>query len=221
MDSVSKTKQANAPNRASRIAQGPTGTEIADGQGQSKLPGASPIESNAAKEAVKPAPKQEVTPPTSSDSVAATTREPAPGRAIPARKRLPTISKRGSFHNPLRNGNKLYAYDFDLNQQLPNCMEGDADFFFRPDSIYKPDTRIAVYPCAPAQYAPQFAGHMPWEIRNDEYITRGQKSAGPSNSVAQEELIPCRTSAGFYCQFSLKLDANGELTISYVVYNSR
>ena len=106
---------------------------------------------------------------------------------------------------------KLYYYDFDTPAQLTDRPPG-VDFFFKADSP-APDSAIGVYPSNNAKFAPT-AKLLPWDVPADRFITTSQ-------SVPQGRTISCVTSEGRHCTFSVRKDENGQLMVSFMLYDSR
>jgi len=163
---------------------------------------------------VKPAPAEPM-PETNSSS------PPEPNKTPPSQPDPPVLQpppahatlNRGTLKNSLHTGAKLYFYDFEHSQQLTECS-GDADFFIKPNNPSNPDTTITVTPCGLAKYAPHSPNRRPWLVPANMFVGRGHKP----RPVYQDQWIPCRTGRGNYCQFVLKLEANGDFIIKFGVF---
>ncbi len=125
-----------------------------------------------------------------------------------------TVLNHGTVRIPLRAGVRLFSYDFERSQQLPECS-GDADFFFKPDQPDNPDTKIGVVPCFKATYAPSFLNRRPWDVPANEFIS------GKGTSISQRALIPCRTGRGNYCQFGFTPGSNAYVVLTFTVFSGQ
>lgn len=112
---------------------------------------------------------------------------------------------RAEFSNPLSN------YDFDGGQNYDDFQNPDVDFFFKPDNAANPQSLVGVDPLNGAKIGGGYLDVLPWEIPQDQFMTTFY-------SVPQNRQIPCITSQGVYCSFTLVIAENG-LTIGYTVYD--
>lgn len=122
------------------------------------------------------------------------------------------VARRGAFRSPLRVGAKLHFYDIDSGVQL-DAQSGQADFFFKPDDLQNPATRIGVDALNGAKYAPRFAGLFPWEVEPGGFV-----SSGGVISVDPGVDIPCFTSDNRPCTFQVRVEPQGEMFVSVALY---
>jgi hypothetical protein len=128
--------------------------------------------------------------------------------------RNPTVLQRSLYRSPALSGEKLYYYDFDKPQKL-SAQTPNVDFFYKPDSSDK-DTKIGVVPHNGAIFAPQTLDLFPWELDQNEFTT-----AQGVYSVPQNKNIPCISNDGTYCTFKIWIEEDGELAVSFVLYELR
>lgn len=126
----------------------------------------------------------------------------------------PVVIGSSSFSNKLHSGT-VYYYDFDKPEQTTNATSG-SDFDFKPDNPDDPNTQILVAPYNGAKFASRSPGRFPWEVE-----AGGMTTAQSVYSVPQRNDIPCTTSEGKYCTFSLDLRNNGDFVVSFKLYELR
>lgn len=122
----------------------------------------------------------------------------------------PVLLPTAQFQNKVSSG--LYYYDFDGSAQASSLTSG-ADFYFQPQNAKDSNSAITVSAYNGAKFDPQSAGIFPWNI-NPSQMT----SAQGVYSVPQRAEIPCITSQGKYCTFSLALNNNGDLLLTVKLY---
>lgn len=130
---------------------------------------------------------------------------------ITQKKGEPIVVNKGRYRNT---GTKLFRYDFDAPMQLSE-KTSDVDFFFKPNSS-EPNTKIGVVPYNGAKFAPRSLDLFPWEVTESDFTT-----ARGIYSVPQGKKIPCVTSNEKFCVFSLEIEENSKLTVTFILYELR
>lgn len=139
---------------------------------------------------------------------------PTPAVTAAPTEGQPVVIGSSSFTNKLHSGS-VYYYDFNKPEQTTNAASG-SDFSFTPDNPDDPNTQVSVSPYNGAKFAPRSPGRFPWEVE-----AGGMTTAQGVYSVPQRTDIPCLTSIGKYCTFSLDLQNNGDFVVSFKLYELR
>jgi len=121
------------------------------------------------------------------------------------------LVRRSAYRTPITAGTRLSYYDFDSGMKLDD-RTNSVDFFFKPDDIRDPKTKIGVAPVNGAKYAPRSAGSLPWEVDASQFT-----SAGGVYSVPQGQEFPCMTSNNRPCTFQIRLEAK-EMLVPFALY---